>query len=149
MLEFWIHIKEVCASIRLNGERDKIMWSLTKNKIFSVKSMYRHLIGGNINITKNFLWKVKIPARIKFFMWLMEKNSILTRDSLVKRGWVGDKGCPFCGHAESINHLFFNCSMAKVLWNILICTFNLGRSPLIYMIYWVGGFHNSIRKLGK
>ena len=41
----------------------------------------------------------------------------------------GDTECAFCGQQESQTHLFFQCSMARLLWNILKCTFNLLRTP--------------------
>src|ERR1043165_3389504 len=91
--------------------------------------MYNFLIGGNLDVIQNSIWKIKIPARIKFFLWLLRKKSILTRDNLARRGWVGDTDCAFCGQHESQTHLFFQCSMARLLWNILMCTFNLVKPP--------------------
>jgi hypothetical protein len=31
------------------------------------------------------IWKGKVPAKIKIFMWLMANNAILTKDNLIKR----------------------------------------------------------------
>lgn len=42
-----------------------------------------------------FLWKIKVPAKIKVFMWLANMKSILTRDSLAKKGWKGEKDVSF------------------------------------------------------
>jgi hypothetical protein len=41
------------------------------------------------------IWKGKIPPKINIFLWLMENNPILTKDNLIKRGWVGDPKCVF------------------------------------------------------
>jgi hypothetical protein len=38
-----------------------------------------------------FMWKVKIPLRIKTFLWLMLKKSILTRDVMLQRGGKCEK----------------------------------------------------------
>ena len=73
-LDLWTHIKDACAGVALNNEKDVITWTLTKNKKFTVKSMYKHLVEGEINLTMRFMWKIKVPARIKFFMWLLEKK---------------------------------------------------------------------------
>jgi hypothetical protein len=35
------------------------------------------------------IWKGKIPAKIKIFMWLLESNAILTKDNMIKRKWLG------------------------------------------------------------
>lgn len=33
--------------------------------------------------------------------------------------------CQFCNEEESIQHLFFNCPMAKLIWNVVIYALNL------------------------
>jgi len=35
---------------------------------------------------------------------------------MLKRKWKGDPKCYFCSSPESVNHLLFNCSVAKVVW---------------------------------
>jgi hypothetical protein len=49
-------------------------------------------------------------------MWLMENGAILTKDNMIKRNWKGNPECYFCDQHETINHLFFGCSVAKVIW---------------------------------
>ena len=44
------------------------------------------------------------------------RNKLLTRDNLLKRQHVADPTCLFCNEAESVNHLFFNCVVARELW---------------------------------
>ena len=75
------------------------------------------------------MWKIKIPPRIKVFMWLALRDSILTKDNLLHMGWKGDDKCPFCGREETVNHLFISCLVARLLWNILKCAFNLTDIP--------------------
>lgn len=73
--------------IRLSEEPDRVHWRLTNSGIFTVKSMYLNLI--NItNIPKSInIWRVKVPLRIKVFMWFVHKKVILTKDNLAKRNW--------------------------------------------------------------
>jgi hypothetical protein len=52
-------------------------------------------------------------------MWLLQKNAILTKDNLAKRNWKGDKSCRFCNMDECINHLFFDCSLARYTWSLV------------------------------
>lgn len=52
-------------------------------------------------------------------MWQLGRNSILTRDNLKKRNWLGNPTCSFCNSMETAQHLFFWCSMAKAVWGIV------------------------------
>jgi hypothetical protein len=37
-----------------------------------------------------YIWKVKIPEKIRMFMWLLEQKVILTKDNMVKRKLIAD-----------------------------------------------------------
>jgi hypothetical protein len=41
----------------------------------------------NLNILPNiiFLWKIKIPLKVKIFLWFLFRGVTLTKDNLVKR----------------------------------------------------------------
>lgn len=58
-------------------------------------------------------------------MWIVLRNSILIKDNLNKRGWIGNSSALFWGKDESIDHLFMKCSISRMFWNILKCAFNL------------------------
>jgi hypothetical protein len=45
---------------------------------------------------------------------------VLTKDNLVKRDWKGDERCVFCEAKESIQHLFFDCQMARLVWGAVV-----------------------------
>lgn len=92
------------------------VWTLTKNGVYSVKSFYRHLIENGVKYPHFFLWKVKMPPRVNFFMWSTLRNSILTKDNLIRRGWKGDNKCPFCGRDEITSSL-----LAR--WHVYFGTF--------------------------
>lgn len=95
---------------------------LEENGIFSVKSFYNILITQRVHFPFKHYWKLKVPLKIKVFMWLISKNSILTRDNLLHRGWKGPKECVFCGSDESIDHFFLTCPVAKFVWSGLLYT---------------------------
>jgi hypothetical protein len=59
----------------------------------------------------------------------MIKCSVLTKDNLLRRGWTGDSHCHFCSKTESIDHLLFTCALAKLIWKVIICAFQLVRPP--------------------
>jgi hypothetical protein len=36
-----------------------------------------------------------------------------------RRHWKGDLCCNFCAQDETINHIFFTCPVAKVIWGVV------------------------------
>lgn len=121
----WLHLVRRLMAIQLSDRPDTIQWKLTKNGAFSVKSMYLHLIdSGHIPRSKH-IWEVKVPLRIKIFMWFVHKGAILTKDNLAKRNWKGNQRCNFYDNKENIKHLFLQCPMANILWRSIHIAFNI------------------------
>jgi hypothetical protein len=77
--------------------------------------MYAALINNGVRVSQE-IWQLKIPSRIKVFLWYLKKCVTLTKDNLARRNWNGDTSCCFCHSLETIQHLFFDCSHAKFLW---------------------------------
>ena len=63
------------------------------------------------------VWKLIIPPRIHIFLWLLSRNKLLTRDNLGEKRELQDQTCLFCCEIESVNHLFFDCCVAKAIWS--------------------------------
>ena len=88
---------------------------------------------------------MKIPLKLKIFMWFVKRGVILTKDNLVKRNWKGSKTCCFCSKLETIQHLFFECRYAKFLWRAVHIVFgsSLPQSTTYYFNGWSKcGNHN-------
>jgi hypothetical protein len=66
-------------------------------KDFSVKSVYSSIKNDTVKVPYKFLWKIKLPQKIKIFFWLLLKDHILTKFNILKRGWVGASDCSFRG----------------------------------------------------
>jgi len=146
-LALWNSCKERCEETCLN---DQVKWLLTGSGKFIVHSLYRKLVGDNMNFPYKFVWKINVPAKINKFGWLVSRRSILTRDNLLRRGWKGDGCCAFCGKNESIDHLFFECSMAKLIWALFRCSFALHSTPTSLSDCfgpWLGSFSKIDRNL--
>ena len=62
---------------------------------------------------KDTIWSIKIPLKIKLFIWLLFNDKILTRDNLAKRGWMGNDRCVFFSSQETVIHLLFKCSYTE------------------------------------
>jgi hypothetical protein len=81
-------------------------------------------------------WKAKIPKKIKTFMWSVEQKAILTKDNMLARNWKGDPSCYFCGSPETVEHLFFECPIEKVICGIVAICFNQNCRPRSYDQFW-------------
>jgi hypothetical protein len=139
-LQAWHNVVIMVANIQLTNQRDRFVWGLHQNGLFTVKSMYRALLGTQAIPFKTFIWKLKLPLKIKVFMWYLYKGVILTKDNLARRQWQGDKKCCFCSSNESIQHLFFDCHFAKFIWRIVQVFFNLSPPISVHNIFtgWRG-----------
>ena len=113
-LREWQSLVAKLANINLVEGNDSFVWSLQKSGLFTVNSMYRHMINNGTKVTLE-IWRTKIPLKIKVFIYYLKRGVILTKDNLSKRLWVGSKLCSFCCNAETIQHLFFECYYAKFL----------------------------------
>jgi hypothetical protein len=101
-------------------------------------------------VPSNFLWKTRLPHKIKVFLWLVLHNKILTRDNLRKRSWKGPLNYVFCGLSESIDHLLFQCSVARFMWRIIQTALDLTSVPYnVENIFgpWINSFSKNERNL--
>ena len=91
--------------------------------------------------------KASKERKIKIFLWYLKRDVILTKDNLIKRGWKGDTKCAFCGLDESIQHLFFDCYIARLLWNVLFITFKFQPPRDVTLLFgsWLLSFDKLIR----
>ena len=70
--------------VQLSQQPDQLRWKLTKNGEFLVKSMYFDIINASVIPSSKHVWKVKVPLKIKVFMWFVHKQVILSKDNLAK-----------------------------------------------------------------
>lgn len=105
------------SQIHLNDEQDKVGWVFGSKNSFFVKSIYNNLTSNESGLHHKKIWKGKILAKIKIFLWLILNDSILTKDNMLKRNRHGDPTCCFCRTDESALHL--ECNVAKTIWVIL------------------------------
>jgi hypothetical protein len=86
-LQTWNNVVAMVANVQLRNQRDRFVWGLHQNGLFLVKSMYRALLGVQALPYNTFIWKLKIPLKVKVFMWYLFKGVILTKDNLARRQW--------------------------------------------------------------
>jgi hypothetical protein len=115
-LQAWQDVVAMVVNVQLTNQRDCFVWGLHQNGLFSVKSIYKALVIAEVVPYNTFIWKQKLPLKIKVFFGYSYKGVILTKDNLVRRQWQGDRKCCFCSSNETIQHLFFDCHFAKFMW---------------------------------
>jgi hypothetical protein len=90
---------------------------------------------------------MKIPLKIKIFMWFLSNKVLLTKDNLAKRQWNGCTKCVFCGEQETVEHLFLSCPFAKLIWRTVNFTNNL--PPPTNITNMFGNWLNGVDKQSK
>lgn len=66
-----------------------------------------------------FIWNLKIPPKVKFFLWQCAREILPTLSLLHDRGIDLNATCKWCNtEEEDLGHLFQNCQLAKMAWNI-------------------------------
>ncbi|KAL1121489.1 hypothetical protein V6Z11_D01G236200 [Gossypium hirsutum] len=89
---------------------DKIAWTGTSSGCFSIKSAYH-------KEAWKLPWKVEVPQRVRFFLWLVLKQRLLTQAERLRRGVINDARCSVCGHGyEDVLHTIRDCDAAKKVW---------------------------------
>jgi hypothetical protein len=110
--------------------------------------MYQALLDLNIVPHNIYLWKLKLPLKVKIFLWFLFRR-VIFKDNLVKRSWHGDTKCCFCNNHETIQHFFEDCMMAKFIWRVIQLTFGIGPPVSINQMFriWVINMKSNLRNL--
>ncbi|XP_050233384.1 uncharacterized protein LOC126681873 [Mercurialis annua] len=103
---------------------DKWSWRFDRKGLYTVRSAYKALMEVNNNTTPNViwsgwkhLWKLKVPPKVKNFLWRCCSNCLPTRCCLRQRGMSINTDCPLClSSEETITHLLLSCTFAKYCW---------------------------------
>jgi hypothetical protein len=132
----WDKIMQESNSFQLKSDPDIVRWSIESNGKFSVKSLYNGLTQNESGMFHKRIRKGKILAKIKKFLWLITNNAILTKDNLRKRKWQGDPSFVFCDCIETVDHLFFQCCFAKVVWMVVAKCFSANNIPCNLQQCW-------------
>jgi hypothetical protein len=138
-LQSWHNLVMRFTNIHLTDKLDNFKWSLNSNSWFPVNSMYQAFLDRNVVPNNSYLWTIKIPLKIKVFLWLLYREAILIKDNLVKRNWCGNVICCFYNSIETIQHLFFDCAPVKFIWRVIQLTFGLPTQNNIKHVFggWV------------
>ena len=109
---------------------DLLYWAFEKNGVYSVKSGYRALCeearneeasGSSSVLSTGFwssIWKLKVPGKVKHFMWKACSDCLPTKTHLVKRRVLTNPFCHLCNRAEEdTHHALWGCEAIKQVWD--------------------------------
>lgn len=115
LMNLWYELEAIVGNKTHTGDFDSLVWQYTSSGDFG--SLYA--IINYRGITPVFIlavWKIIVPPRIHIFLWLFSSNKIMARDNLKKRNMNKPVECVFCAEHGSVQHLFFDCLVAKLVW---------------------------------
>jgi hypothetical protein len=108
---------------------DTTVWSGTKNGAYSVRSGYHVLLSdgsrdslGSSEISFetqvwNAIWSLKIPAKVRHFLWRACHEALPTRTNLHLRHVIQDPRCDNCKDTnEMVLHALWQCKSLKEIW---------------------------------
>nr|POE48158.1 putative ribonuclease h protein [Quercus suber] len=103
-------------------QSDMLIWPKEKTGIYFVKSGYKLLCEWQKvelnkpqipDTEKNFwssIWKIKVPRKIKHFLWKACANLLPTKENLMKRRILQDSVCQRCLNGlEDVVHSLWSC----------------------------------------
>ncbi|XP_004306074.1 PREDICTED: putative ribonuclease H protein At1g65750-like [Fragaria vesca subsp. vesca] len=117
---------------------DTLIWGATANGKFFVKSAYNSLfdMSAPLNPQWNYIWRMKIPPKLKTFLWTFLHKKLLTNMQRVTRGFTASALCPICQSAdESFLHLFRDCPRSVLIWNAFVKPGSISQS---FSLDWNG-----------
>jgi hypothetical protein len=132
------------SNVQLMGQKDTFLWLAQQNRKFSVCSMYRALVVPHILPHDHVIWKLKLPLKVKIFIWYPIKGVALTKDNLAKRQWKRSLKCYYCNMDESIQYLFFDCPYVRFVWRVVQVSFNI--NPPLNMHHLFNGWMQGVDK---
>ncbi|KAL8126745.1 hypothetical protein AgCh_013868 [Apium graveolens] len=99
---------------------DRVVWTVSNNGEYSAKSGYHYWVNRNFgdevvvqSIGWKKVWHLRVPHKVKVFIWRFCRNVIPIRRRLSAGGVSVPITCPMClRDIEHMAHLFFDCDFA-------------------------------------
>jgi len=94
--------------IDLVDGNDNVLWDLEKSKVFSTKSLYSFITNMGVTLQNSgSFWKIRVPLKVKIFLWQVNNDKLQNATTLKHRGWRGSHLCCLCQKQETADHIFF------------------------------------------
>ena len=127
---FYPQEAELIKSIPLSRcvAEDTLFWPFTSNGVYTSKSDYRFLKAetqvewdedqmAHDKVLWRTIWSLQVPNKIKNLVWRACRNSLPTKENLVRRTIIENPTYDRCKHEpKSALHALWNCSKLVVVW---------------------------------
>jgi hypothetical protein len=135
----WLHL---CQS--LSNQPDRFVWKFTKTGAFTITSM---LMNEDAQFLQKYLWKLKLPLKIKIFMWFLRGKVLLTKDKLIKPKCKGCRKCCFCESPGKVQHLLISCPFIQIIRCIIYFIYNIPPPSNITNMFgnWLNGVPKEVK----
>ena len=113
----------------VTDQEDCIYWPRCRSSSYSVKTGYQLLCENELNsfpsrsssdVVKNFwkcIWHLKVPNKVKVFLWRACSRALLTKVNLQRRKVVDNSVCDLCGcMVEDEVHALWDCEHVHEGW---------------------------------
>jgi len=86
----------------------------------------------------NEIWKLQALPKIKFLLWRICNNTLLTKENLHKRNLLPDSTCQLCGKApKTTEHLFILCDKTKHIWSNPVLQVKTSPANITHIDKWI------------
>ena len=128
---FLPHDADMILGIPLSFKRppDYIAWAPTPSGIFTTNSAYKLIVSGamnsfvgssNLDNQRKFwrgLWQLRVPNKIKMFVWKACNDALPTMDNLYRQHIAHSDRCNLCQkHPEDVVHVLWPCKDILSAW---------------------------------
>jgi hypothetical protein len=81
----WYNLAQKLNEVVMNESKDAVIWKWAASRKFTVKSVYDHLTKNDNGPAFKYIWKSKLPEKIRIFMWFLAQGVVLTKDNMLKK----------------------------------------------------------------
>lgn len=104
---------------------DEIFWNGAPSGGFTLASalkIIRNELEADVDEVRGWkcMWKVEVPQRVRFFLWLASQDRLMTNGNRFVRKMTDDPRCLVCGEVEENTiHILRDCPAARLIWKRL------------------------------
>ncbi|RVW55855.1 Transmembrane emp24 domain-containing protein p24beta3 [Vitis vinifera] len=100
-------------------EEDRVIWTASKDGVFSVRSLYSMMEPGGLSLfPSERIWRARVPPKVAFFAWEASWGKVLTQEQLQRRGFSLANRCFLClSEEETVDHLLLHLKATLLGWN--------------------------------
>lgn len=104
------------SSLRVQAGQPARVWRWNNTGMFTVSSAYLTLYNMGIQAAHHrVLWKLRVPMKVRVFIWLLLLDRILMQENLIIRGCQVSTTCKLCNSTsvETSGHIMWYCPFAE------------------------------------